>query len=130
MAKLAFILASLYTATLSFFSLYKLTPGFQIGSFNVTDKMLHASAYFVLFVFWGGTFFFRSRSAASFKLIVLKICIACIAFGMLIEVLQGTLTSYRQPDWLDVVANSTGVIIASLLFLIFEGQLKKVKNRF
>jgi glycopeptide antibiotics resistance protein len=47
---------------------------------------------------------------------------------MLIEVLQGTLTSYRQPDWLDVIANSTGVLIASILFLTLERPLKKVKN--
>ncbi|WBL26037.1 VanZ family protein [Zunongwangia sp. HGR-M22] len=121
-------MAGAYTATLLFFSLYKITPEFEVGGFSVTDKMLHASAYLMLFVFWNLAFFLKSNTETAYKSTVVKISLACIAFGMLIEVLQGTLTSYRQADWWDVVANSTGVLIASFLFLAFEGPLKKVKN--
>ena len=128
MVKLAFSLAGLYTATLTFFSLYKITPKVEMGDLTIGDKILHASAYFVLFSIWKLSFFLKAENNVSYKSIIIKIAVACIVFGMLIEVLQGTLTSYRQPDWLDVIANSTGVLIASILFLTFERPLKKVKN--
>jgi|TARA_B100000700_G_C14912732_1_gene793100 VanZ family protein len=126
--KLAFFLAGLYTATLIFFSLYKITPEITMGDLSVGDKLLHASAYFVLFLVWKFSFFLKAKNNYTYKATILKISVLCIAFGMLIEVLQGTLTSYRQPDWLDVIANSTGVLIASILFLTLERPLKKVKN--
>ncbi len=127
MVKLAFSLAGLYTATLTFFSLYKITPEITVGDFSLGDKVLHTSAYFVLFLVWKISFFLKAENNLSYKSTILKISVACIGFGMLIEVLQGTLTSYRQPDWLDVIANSTGVLTASILFLIFKRTLEKVK---
>ena len=128
MVKLAFFLAGLYTATLTFFSLYKITPEITVGEFSIGDKILHTSAYAVLFTIWKISFFLIAKNNLSYKSTILKISVACIGFGMLIEVLQGTLTSYRQPDWLDVIANSSGVLTASVLFLALERQLKKVKN--
>lgn len=128
MVKLAFFLAGLYTATLTFFSLYKITPEITVGEFSIGDKILHTSAYAVLFTVWKISFFLIAKNNLSYKSTILKISVACIGFGMLIEVLQGTLTSYRQPDWLDVIANSSGVLTASVLFLALERQLKKVKN--
>ncbi|MFC6859795.1 VanZ family protein [Zunongwangia atlantica] len=127
MVKLAFSLAGLYTATLTFFSLYKITPEITVGDFSLGDKVLHTSAYFVLFLVWKISFFLKAENNLSYKSTILKISVACTGFGMLIEVLQGTLTSYRQPDWLDVIANSTGVLTASILFLIFKRTLEKVK---
>lgn len=59
----------------------------------------------------------------------LKIALLVIGFGMLIEVLQGALTNYRQPDWADVVANSIGVFLALSLFVGFPGLLKNVKHK-
>jgi VanZ family protein len=53
-----------------------------------------------------------------------------IVFGMLIEVLQGTLTTYRQPDWADVLANSIGVFIAFILCVVFLNFLKGIKQKF
>jgi len=49
---------------------------------------------------------------------------------MLIEVLQGTLTSYRQPDWADILANSIGVLIAFLFCVVFLNFLKRIKQKF
>ena len=128
MVKLAFSLAGLYTATLVFFSLYKITPEITMGNLSIGDKILHACAYFVLFLVWKFSFFLKDKNNSAYKTTIFKISVLCIAFGMLIEVLQGALTSYRQPDWLDVIANSTGVLIASILFLTLERPLKKVKN--
>jgi len=37
-------------------------------------------------------------------------------FGIIIEVLQLTLTDYRAFDWFDVLANTAGVILGLLVF--------------
>ena len=48
---------------------------------------------------------------------------------MLIEVLQRVLTSYRQPDWADILANSIGVLIALLFCFLFLNFLKRIKQK-
>ena len=41
---------------------------------------------------------------------------AIFIYGIIIEVLQGTLTSYREADLLDTFANLTGIVIAWVFF--------------
>jgi VanZ family protein len=40
-------------------------------------------------------------------------------YGIIIEVLQGTLTIYRSASLLDVLANTVGIILAMVLFKQF-----------
>ena len=56
-----------------------------------------------------------------------KVSVLVILFGMLIEVLQGTLTTYRTPDWYDILANSIGVCSALLVFTLLKNFLKRLK---
>lgn len=44
-----------------------------------------------------------------------RVLLACIAYGGLMEVLQGTLTVTRQADWLDVAANGSGALLAMVI---------------
>lgn len=124
MAKLAFCCASLYTLVLTFFSLYRISPNFQLGEINITDKMLHTGAYFVLMTLWSCFFLLKKGNWLQKNKSLLVLIIFNVMFGMLIEVLQGVLTSYRQPDFLDVIANTTGVLVAALIFLLFKQKLK------
>jgi len=49
-----------------------------------------------------------------------------IVFGGIIELLQENLTSYRGGDWLDFLANSSGVFIASLFaYFVLRPKLLK-----
>jgi len=48
---------------------------------------------------------------------------------MLIEVLQGVLTSYREPDWYDILANTAGILLAVIIFLLFEKSLKRLNSK-
>ena len=57
------------------------------------------------------------------------ICLLIIAFGIFIEILQDSLTTYRTIDSLDMLANSLGVLIAFSLIFALKTQLKKVKSR-
>ncbi len=64
-----------------------------------------------------------------FKRGFFKVSLLLIAFGMLIEALQGALTTFREPDWADGLANIIGVLIAFALFVLFLNTLKNVKHR-
>ncbi|WP_299666802.1 VanZ family protein [uncultured Polaribacter sp.] len=81
--------------------------------FNITvshiDKWQHSFAYLVLSICWLFTFYKKNTK----KYIVV---LSCILFGIIIEVLQHTVTNYRTGDYLDVLANTTGVLLGLLIF--------------
>jgi len=48
-----------------------------------------------------------------------------LCYGVLIEILQETLTKDRSADLFDVIANTVGIILAIQTFLIFR-RFKKI----
>lgn len=50
-----------------------------------------------------------------------RVLIGLLAYGVLIEVLQG-FTDYRQGDWRDVVADALGIGLAALLFAGWQAR--------
>ena len=65
------------------------------------DKLLHCAAFAGL-ALWFGAVYERSRA--------LVIALGLIAFGGLIELLQ-MLTGYRSAEWIDWLADTTGVAL-------------------
>ncbi len=84
----------------------------SLGGFDPTDKMMHLGAYFVLAILWFLYYIFKKQEEFINIKGFFNISILIILFGMLIEVLQGALTDYRDPDWADILANSIGVLLA------------------
>ena len=68
------------------------------------DKANHALAFFVLGVL--GALAYPGR--------LTRVLAGLLAYGALIEVLQG-LTGWRDAEWLDVVADAVGLLLAWLL---------------
>jgi len=91
--------------------------------------MLHAIAYFILTLFWLFYYLMKISKKNDYKLNFFYISALVIVFGMLIEVLQGALTNYRQPDWADILANSIGVLVACLFCILFLNYLKRIKQK-
>lgn len=122
-----FFTALVYTGLITYLSLINLadTPVSQLG---VGDKAMHAGAYFGLGVLWLIFSIFNSENKSFAKKIIL-ICVACIAFGTFIEVLQHMLTEYRQLDLLDVLANSIGAIVAGTLVWLLKEILIRLKTK-
>ena len=75
-----------------------------------SDKLHHFIAYFTCMFVWGQVY----RP----PLPRIKLAIALIAMGILIECAQGGLTTYRFFEWMDMVANAVGVIAAWLVVTI------------
>lgn len=92
-------------------------PKFQTNINNI-DKVEHVFAYFSLTLCW----LFVSYTNTKRKYIVV---IACIIYGIIIELIQSNLTIYRTGDYLDVLANSFGAVLGLLIF----NQIFK-KNQF
>lgn len=74
---------------------------------GVSDKLAHLLTYFLLTGWFA--LLARSRIALGWTLVAL------IAYGMVIELLQGQ-TDYRFAEWGDVIANSVGCLAGGALY--------------
>ena len=108
-------IAVIITITIAFLSLIKL--GKQPINISHLDKIEHLIAYCSLGISWLLTF--RENKKIMYKNYL--IVIVCVFYGIIIEVLQTTLTTYREASILDIVANTAGVLLALLIFnKVFE----------
>ncbi len=103
------IIATLIIAILSLSLVPKINLGLNIKS---SDKYLHALAYFVLSNIW----FFAFQEKIKKPLFKFAIIIILIFYGIILEALQGGITNYRTADFYDIVANTFGIMLATLLF--------------
>jgi VanZ family protein len=108
-----FLIAIFITIAIVYLSLMKIS--FSQPKITNIDKWEHGLAYFTLTICWLFTFYKKPKV----KYIVV---FACILFGILIEVLQHTLTIYRTGDYKDILANTLGVVLG---LLVFNQILKK-----
>ncbi len=90
-----------------------LTPstGEPLFHFKNMDKVLHASAFFVLS-------FLLNRSSSSIEKRVRNI-FALLLFGIFIEFAQ-SFTSYRSTSFYDVVADLVGILLFQLTYSYFK----------
>ena len=75
------------------------------------DKVYHGLAYFFLTFFW--LLAFRKKSNN------FPILLCCFFYGIIIEVLQSSLTTFRSGEYFDIVANTVGVLLAFAVFRLF-----------
>lgn len=103
-------IAIVITVAIFYLSLAKL-PKTSINIKHI-DKGYHSLAYFTLALAWLLSFY--QKQEKKYLIIVL-----CIILGIIIEVLQASLTIYRTGDYLDILANTIGVLIALFVFNLF-----------
>lgn len=114
---LAISVSVLYTAVLISLCLMKLNKVPYIGVSN-GDKIFHSLAYVMLTFLWVNTFLQASKIKK--EIVIPYVALFCIIFGIIIEVLQGTITDYRSSDIYDVVANTAGVLLTVLILSIHK----------
>lgn len=92
------------------------------------DKYFHATAYFFLTAAWFFVFCFqlKRKNNRTYLLILLFVFL----FGIIIEILQMTMTSYRSFDSFDILANMIGMVFFYLCFILIKRfyQILKDKN--
>jgi len=108
----AFILAIVATLIIAYLSLSHI-PKFNIGfKIKSSDKYLHALAYFFLSLIW----YFALQNKIkknSFKVLLI---LSLFFYGTILEALQRGITNYRTGDFYDILANTAGILLATLLF--------------
>ncbi|CAH8281393.1 VanZ like protein [Mariniflexile fucanivorans] len=113
--KLIILISVLFTVALAAVCLIKINNIPDVGvSFG--DKIFHFLSYTVLAFLWYSTFYkafnFEKKKALMYT------AVFSIIFGIIIEILQGTLTSSRSADLYDVMANTIGVFLAVVIISI------------
>lgn len=99
-------------ALTAWFSLDRSPPGW---AFVAGDKVLHAATY-ALLVYWFGQLYPGTRRR-------LALVLAFVAFGGLLEVLQGWSTVARDPEIADLAADAAGALVAFGLLWTPAGRL-------
>jgi VanZ family protein len=114
----ALFIAILITVLIAIISLISL-KGVHLLKTQNSDKYGHFLTYFILGLSWLKAIKnpFRKNSI-NYIIIFLIIC-----YGIILEVLQDVLTTYRQADLLDIIANSTGVIFALILYNLMKKKI-------
>ena len=111
-SKLLFIILLACIAVLS------LLPPEQI-ELESNDKIGHALAYLSLFITYGIWKSTQNERIQGF--------LWCFGFGLLMEGLQG-LVPGRSPSLWDIVANTTGLLVASALFVLKSSVFAHFKH--
>ena len=125
MARNYFIYIALFLTVL-------ITVGSLISLRNVSvvhvsnsDKFVHVVAYFLLTVSW----LLSAGNKIKYLWHVIAIVFLVFVYGIIIEVLQGAITNVRQADIYDVLANSTGILAALIIFLkVLQKKINEINN--
>jgi VanZ family protein len=86
-------------------SVGSLIPGKYVPDFNITDKAMHASAYFLLMIWFAGLYR-RERHW--------QIALLIFGLGLALDIAQAG-TATRHYDLFDVAANSGGILAGFIL---------------
>lgn len=89
------------------------------------DKLVHACIHFVFTFLWFLTFI---NFKLNFKKAILCAFLFSMFFGISLEILQKLLTTTRQADILDVLANVAGAFLAVFLINYLERKNFFEKN--
>ena len=118
----SFLVAFVITIIIFCLSLIRMPNSPTKFTFSNIDKLFHGFAYFILTLSWLIAYY---KKPGEKYLIV----ICCIIFGIIIELLQSTMTIYRTGDYLDVIANSAGVLFALLIFNLISKKIRLKINK-
>lgn len=95
---------------------------FPTVSVKSADKYVHVTFYFVLIMLWGFYSKLKQNEIKIGKIVILVL--VSLFYGILIEFLQETLTTTRQADVMDVLANFSGALLALITFALIKKQTK------
>ena len=95
-------------------------PKFQI---SFEDKLYHFIAYFVLNSIWLLALLQKNGDQLRKHLLI---SLSIIAFGIIIEIVQESVTDYRVFDIFDILANSIAVGVSFFCFMLVKKSFLKI----
>lgn len=88
----------------------------NVSTPSFTDKIVHFSFYFI-----ANYLFLKAKISKNYI-----ISLFLIVYGIIIEVFQEKFTHSRHFDYYDIIANSTGVLVALMLNLYLHKRKRNV----
>jgi VanZ family protein len=88
----------------------------ELGDFPNFDKLVHFGMYFILM----SVIIIEHRKNLSNPLNLFLLALIPLIYGILMEILQLTLTSTRSGDFYDALADAAGVLASALIWLIIK----------
>jgi VanZ family protein len=118
--RLLFCIALAWTCTIAFFCLIQASdiPSVNIPLPNL-DKIVHIFFHLVFTILWFLFFLKQFKETNYLKLLIISVLLS-VFYGIIIEILQGIVTTTRNADIFDVLANVSGALIALSSFLYFK----------
>ena len=95
-------------------------PRIRIPNF---DKVVHTSIYIIFAVLTYYGWSMQTRFRGLHQKSILKIIILLASYGLMIEIMQETLTTDRHFEWLDELANTTGAVLGAFLGKVIVTRL-------
>ena len=124
--KILFIQLIIITIGLTWASLANLNDTVSL-EITFGDKGAHFIAYFVFALVWFLWLYFSKTCNYSFIKSSLLAVLIAVSYGIFMEVLQLTLTTYRSFDWHDAVANTIGAISAIVIIRLNKRMITRLK---
>jgi VanZ family protein len=95
----------------------------NVSVFNIPffDKIAHFGMYFSLM----SVIIFENRKSLKSTSQLFLISLIPLFYGILMEILQSTLTDSRSGSFYDVVFNSAGILVSLLLWLWIKPLIKE-----
>ena len=115
-------IALFWTILIAFLCLVQFNSLPSVGISGI-DKYVHCTFHFVFTILW--SIYFSSFLREIILKTVIKIFLVSVSYGVLIELLQGEFTKTRKADFMDVLANSIGALIAVITLLIYKNYNQK-----
>lgn len=88
------------------------------------DKLGHLTFHFGITVLW--FLFWKTTFKNENKYALLKAFLFSFFFGVIIEIVQGTVTTSRSADIKDVFANTTGALVAVVVIYLYNKFISKI----
>ena len=120
--KISLLLAIAYTFFLGTVSLLSENDLPPVSLFSFQDKVFHLLAYGLLCLLW-----YFALNQLKIERALLKAVILSLIYGTIIEVLQSQLTETRHASFGDILANSLGIVIMSLILTFRQKTIVKKK---
>lgn len=119
--KIYFSIASLWTILVTYLCLVSFSnlPSLGIGK---ADKYVHFAFHFIFTLLW---FLYLNVKKVEIKKSFIVVFLASLFFGIVIEIAQTLFTATRKGDVLDVLANTSGAIIAILVLILCNTYIKR-----
>ena len=102
------------------------TPETPVNGVPGIDKLVHTALYaFLCSVILFERFRHRSLKTADMKRCFVGAFVLPITMSGLIELLQAYATTCRSGDWWDMAANSLGIVLSWIAFILLKRRIAK-----